>query len=202
MSGTNGTSVQFSDEAMAEFERICARYPVRRSALIPTLRLAQEEFGYLPPAAIRYVAELMDLSPMDVLSVTSFYEMLHTEPVGERHIWVCHNLTCALCGAEDIIRHIEGRLGIRVGQVTKDGRFSLGRAECLGACDRGPMLWSNDAFYVDLTPEKVDALIGEWKKETKEGGSGPPAGVAAGESSAENAGEPSPSDEVGAEEES
>ncbi|MFQ5912597.1 MAG: NADH-quinone oxidoreductase subunit NuoE [Nitrospinota bacterium] len=168
--------MRFSEEGLAEFERICGRYPVRRSALIPTLQLAQGEFEYLSPPVIQYVAELLELSAMDVLSVTSFYEMLHTEPAGKRHIWVCHNLSCNLFGAEEIIRRLEERLGIRVGQTTKDGRFSLARAECLGACDKAPMLWCNDAFCVNLTPEKVDALIAEWKKEMEGGGAESPAG--------------------------
>jgi hypothetical protein len=116
--------------------------------------------------------------------------MLHTEPLGKRHIWVCHNLSCHLGGAEDLIRHLEGRLGIRVGQVTKDGRFSLGRAECLGACDRPPMLWSNDSIFMDITPEKMDALIEEWKKEMDGGNGGPPSAVAAEETSPDEAEDP------------
>lgn len=162
------TVLKFSVEGMAEFERICSCYPEnrRRSALIPTLRLAQEEFGYLSPRAIQYVAELLGLSPMDVLSVTSFYEMLHTKPVGTRHLWVCHNLSCFLAGAEDIISHLERKLGIRVGEVTPDSRFSLERAECLGACDQAPMMWCNDELLVDLTPERLDELIDQWSKKT------------------------------------
>ena len=173
MSETPRTALAFSGEAMAEFEHLCAQYPLRRSALIPTLRLAQEEFGYLSPQAIQYVADLLELSAMDVLSVTSFYEMLHTEPVGKRHLWVCQNLTCHLAGAEDIIRGLEGKLGIRVGQVTRDGRFSLARAECLGACDHAPMMWCDDNLHVDLTPEKLDTLIDGWNREMDGGGTGP-----------------------------
>lgn len=190
MRETNGAPLRFSEVAMAEFERICARYPVRRSALIPALRLAQREFAYLSPEAIQYVADLLELSAMDVLAVTRFYEMLHTEPVGRRHLWVCHNLSCALRGAEDLIRHIEKRLGIRVGQATKDGRFSLGRAECLGACHRAPMFWCNEAYYEDLTPEKVDALLDRWNKEmdqaekAPEAAQGKPAAAAGGDGQA------------------
>ena len=175
MSETPRTALAFSDEAMAEFERLCAQYPLRRSALIPTLQLAQEEFGYLSPGAIQYVADLLELSAMDVLSVTSFYEMLHTKPVGKRHLWVCQNLLCYMAGAEDVIRGLERKLGIRVGQVTPDGRFSLGRAECLGACDHAPMMWCDDNLHVDLTPEKLDALIGGWNREMDGGEGGPDA---------------------------
>ena len=202
MSDSHGVALRFSDDGMAEFERICARYPEdrRRSALIPTLRLAQEEFGYLSPAAIQYVAGLLELSPMDVFSVTSFYEMLHTEPVGEHHLWICHNLSCFLAGAENIIKHLEGKLGIRVGEVSRDRRFSLARAECLGACDRAPMMWCNDELIVDLTPERLDELIDQWSKGTANGSNGgmaeadadpnaAPAGEGGGGASPESSGE-------------
>lgn len=156
--------VRFSPEAQAEFERLLGEFPLRRSALLPTLRLAQAEFGYLSPPVIRYVAELLGLSPMEVYSVTSFYEMLHTRPVGRYHLCVCRNLSCTLRGAEEILRHLERRLGIRVGQTTKDGRFSLAVTECLGSCGTAPMFWCNDAFYENLTPKRVDELLDAWAK--------------------------------------
>ena len=123
-----------ANETKQRFDELVKRYPEKRSALIPILHEVQAEVGYLSPEAIEWVAGYLGLGPADVMSVASFYDMLNLEPVGKHMIYVCHNLTCSLLGAEGVIRHLEGRLGIRMGETTPDGLISLKRMECLASC--------------------------------------------------------------------
>src|SRR5574337_892385 len=116
-----------SEETKKRFEELVARYPEKRSALIPILHEVQAEAGYLSPEAVEWVAGYLGLSPADVMSVASFYDMFSLEPVGKHLIYVCQNLTCSLLGAEPLIRHLEDRLGIRMGETTLDGLSSLKR---------------------------------------------------------------------------
>jgi NADH-quinone oxidoreductase E subunit len=148
-----------SEAKRQEFDALVARYPERRSALIPLLHELQAEGGHLSPEAIEWVAAYLELSAADVMSVASFYDMLNLEPVGRHLIYVCQNLTCALLGAEALIRHLEARLGIRMGETTPDGRITLKRMECLAACGAGPALQVNGLYHERMTPEKLDALL-------------------------------------------
>ena len=135
------------------------RYPEQRSALIPILHEVQAEVGYLSPEAIQWVAVLLGLSPADVMSVASFYDMLNLEPVGKHMIYVCQNLTCSLLGAESLIGHLENRLGIRMGQTTADGLITLKRMECLASCGTAPAIQIDGIFYERMTPGKLDELL-------------------------------------------
>lgn len=148
-----------SDETKRRFGELVARYPEKRSALIPILHEVQAEVGYLSPEAIAWVAAYLMLSPADVMSVASFYDMLHLEPVGRHMIYVCHNLTCALLGAERLIHHLEERLGIRMGETTPDGLISLKRMECLASCGTAPAIQIDGVYYERVTPEKLDELL-------------------------------------------
>ncbi len=148
-----------ANETKQRFDELVTRYPEKRSALIPILHEVQAEVGYLSPEAIEWVAGYLGLSPADVMSVASFYDMLHLEPVGKHIIYVCHNLTCSLLGAEGMIRHLEGRLGIRMGETTPDGLISLKRMECLASCGTAPAIQIDGIFHERVTPQKLDELL-------------------------------------------
>jgi NADH-quinone oxidoreductase subunit E len=157
--------MQFSPEAEALFQRIVARYPVRRAALLPTLWLAQEQYGHLSLEVMEYVAGRLDLTPAFVASVASFYTMFYKRPMGKYHVQVCTNLSCALVGAQRIVDCLRQRLGVGVGETTGDGRFSLSEVECLASCGTAPMMQINDDYWENLTPERtieiIDRLAGE-----------------------------------------
>jgi NADH-quinone oxidoreductase subunit E len=148
-----------SDERKQRFDDLVRRYPEKRSALIPILHEVQAEVGYLSPEAIDWVAAYLRLSPADVMSVASFYDMLNLEPVGKHMIYVCQNLSCALLGAERLIRHLESTLGIRMGETTPDGLISLKRMECLASCGTAPAIQIDGTFYEKMTPKKLDDLL-------------------------------------------
>jgi NADH-quinone oxidoreductase E subunit len=158
-------SLQFSSENEAMFQRIVARYPVKRAALLPTLWLAQGQWGYLSLEVMEYVAERLELKPAFVGSVASFYTMFYKRPMGRHHVQVCTNLSCALVGSDRILDCLRQRLGIEVGQTTADGKFSLDEVECLASCGTAPMMQINDDYWENLTPERtleiIDRLAGE-----------------------------------------
>lgn len=159
---------KFSDATMARAQEIISRYPAdkKKSALIPLLHLAQVEFdGWLSADAMTYVAKLLDIQPIEAFEVASFYSMFNLKPVGRCVIEVCRTSSCWLMGAEDVVRHIETKLGIRAGQTTADGQFTLKTVECLGACGYAPMMQVGDAFHEFLTLEKVDTLMEGFKEE-------------------------------------
>lgn len=152
----------FSDETLTLVNKIIARYPEGRqkSALLPVLHLAQSEFdGWLSPAVMDYVASLLNIKPIEVYEVATFYSMYNTEPVGRCLIEVCQTGPCWLRGSDDIVDHLEKKLGIRNGETTPDGMFTLKTVECLGSCGTAPMLQCGAEYYENLTPEKVDVLV-------------------------------------------
>ncbi len=148
-----------SDETKKQFDDLVKRYPEKRSALIPILHEVQAEVGYLSPEAIEWVAVYLGLSPADVMSVASFYDMLNLEPVGKHMIYVCQNLSCALLGAEGLIHHLESRLGIRMGETTPDGLITLKRMECLASCGTAPAIQIDGIYYERMTTQKLDDLL-------------------------------------------
>jgi len=143
----------------ARARQLMELYPHPRSALIPICHLAQEEDGWLRPEAIDEIAGLVGLEPAEVLGTASFYEMLHTEPVGTYVVSVCTNIACMLRGAYELLDHIEGTLGIRTGATTPDGTFTLEDAECIADCGRAPCLQVNHRFVGNVTPESFDRLV-------------------------------------------
>ncbi len=151
-------------EDQQRFARILERYPTRRSAIMPTLWLIQDRFGYVSDAAVAWVAEQLELSEAKVREVLSFYFMFRTEPQARYVLQVCHNICCHISGSRAIIAHLEKRLGIRVGETTPDGMFALEGVECLGACGHGPVLQLGKHLYEHLTPQKVDALLESLRK--------------------------------------
>ena len=157
---------RFSDATLAQYREILARYPQRRAALMPTLWLAQREFGWLSLPVMEYVAELMELPIAWVTSTASFYTMYWKEPKGRWHIQLCRNLPCALRGAREIQQTVEGRLCIRDGQRTADGRFSLEEVECLASCGTAPVLQLNNAeYHENLTVEQTLTLLDRLARE-------------------------------------
>lgn len=152
-------AVTFSKASQDRFAEILTRYPTKRAAIMPTLWLAQKEFGYLSEETLAYVAGLLDLSPAFVASVASFYTMYYKKPMGRHHVQVCTNLSCALTGSDVILACLKSRLGIDVGETTADGKFSLDEVECLASCGTGPMMQIDDDYWEDLTTEKTLEII-------------------------------------------
>jgi len=149
----------FTAEQLADVERLKARYPDPRGALLPVLHLAQETFGWISLEVEEYVAGLFGLSPAHVHEVVTFYTLLFRQPRGRHVIAVCHNLSCHLLGAKGILEHLERRLGIGVGETTPDGRVTLLGVECLCACEQAPMMQVDDRYEGHLTPDKVDRIL-------------------------------------------
>ncbi len=156
--------IQFSQEKLNKVAEIIARYPEgkQKSALIPLLHLAQEEFGgWLDVPVMDYVASLLSINPIEVYEVATFYTMFNMKPVGKYVLEVCQTGPCMLCGSDKIIDHIKNKLGIKEGETTADGLFTLKPAECLGACGYAPMMQLGKFYKEHLTIEKVDKLIEE-----------------------------------------
>jgi NADH-quinone oxidoreductase subunit E len=155
----------FSEDAKQTLNKIIAKYPTKKAALLPALWLAQEEYGgWLPAEAMAEVAGYLDLAKAEVEGVATFYTMYNKTPVGRFHIEVCHNIACMVRGSDDLIEHIGGKLGIREGETTPDKRFTLSAAECLGACANAPCFMIGDRYYEDITTEKADKILDELSK--------------------------------------
>jgi NADH-quinone oxidoreductase subunit E len=154
--------IQFDAADQAKLKEMLGRYPgdQRESAIMPALWLAQERFGFISQNAVDLVASALDVDASEVAGVASFYTMYHLEPVGRHVIQVCCTLSCALVGAERLVKRFEQRLGIHVGETTQDGRFTLKKVECLAACGYAPMLQVNEQkFLENLTEADVDRIV-------------------------------------------
>ncbi|MEO0001828.1 MAG: hypothetical protein RL766_1874 [Bacteroidota bacterium] len=154
--------IKFSEDKLKEVQAMIDRYPEgkQKSALIPLLHLAQEEFGgWLSPETMDYVASLLGVESIEVYEVATFYSMYNLKPVGKHVFEVCHTGPCMLRGSDDIITYIKQKLDIKVGETTADGMFTLKTVECLGACGYAPMMQLGMHYKEHLTPEKVDAII-------------------------------------------
>ena len=146
-----------------EIDDILSRYPVKRSALIPLLYLAQRETGYINETAMIEIAGILKLTPPQVYETATFYTMLNLKQVGKFHIQVCKSLMCALVGSDTLIGWIKTKLGIGPGETTPDGAFTLSTVECLAACGTGPMMQINDDYYERLTEDKLDRILSDLK---------------------------------------
>lgn len=153
-----------SEGLKQKFDTIIARYPLKRSAIVPLLLFAQDEIGYVSDEAIEEIAQRVGVQPIEVVEDISYYSMLHRQPIGKYNLQVCTNISCMLRGSEEIFQHCAKKLGIGHKQTTLDGMFSLEEVECLGACCGAPAMQVNYDYYENLTPEKVDELIEELKK--------------------------------------
>lgn len=163
-------NIKFSNETMEVVQSLIKRYPEgkQKSALLPLLHIAQAEFdGWLSVPVMDHVASILNIQPIEVYEVASFYSMYNLKPVGKCLIEVCRTSSCWLRGAEDVIHHIEKKLNIKEGETTEDGKFSLKAVECLGSCGTAPMLQIGEDFHENLTMDKVDALLAKWKNADK-----------------------------------
>ncbi len=151
-----------SDESRADIDRWIAKYPPerKRSAVMAGLRIAQEQNGgWLTDDLITAVAHYLDMEPISAFEVASFYSMYELKPVGKHKICVCTNISCMLCDSDKVVDHLQQRLGIKMGETTDDGRFTLKEVECLGACVNAPMFAIGRDYYENLTPEKIDKIL-------------------------------------------
>jgi NADH-quinone oxidoreductase subunit E len=142
-------------------QAIAAHYPGRRSLTLPALRFAQEEHGWLPPEAIREVADVLDLTPAYCEAVASFYDMFHLEPVGRHMVEICTNLSCALVGAQRVVDAFEAAFGVRAGETTDDGEITFRAVECLGGCGYAPVVAVDERYRHHVKPEDAAAIVEE-----------------------------------------
>ncbi len=149
----------FSDEQEKEITRIVAKYPFKKSAMLPLLTLVQRAEREVSPAAMVAISKKLDCSPAYVQSVMSFYTMYHAEKVGKYMILFCINISCQLNGCDKLLEYTAGKLGITVGETTPDGKFTLHREECLAACTEAPMMRVNDIYYGALTEQRIDDVL-------------------------------------------
>jgi NADH-quinone oxidoreductase subunit E len=165
-----GLKVAFTPETLEKIKAIISHYPKgqQKSALIPVLHIAQEEFGgSLNVDIMDYVAELLEITPIEVYEVATFYSQFYLDPVGKYVIEVCQTGPCAICGADDMIAYLEEKLQIKVGETTEDKLFSLKAVECLGACGSAPVMQVNSEFHEFLDLKKIDEIIAQLRSESE-----------------------------------
>jgi NADH-quinone oxidoreductase subunit E len=143
----------------AEIDRILARYPIKNSAVLPVLYIAQDEYGHVNIDHIQEVADILEMPYTDVYEVATFYSLIYDQPVGRWVLQVCDDNPCCFTGTEELVADLEERLGIQAGETTPDGLFTLQRVKCIGACHRAPVMQANLEFVYDLTPDKVPAML-------------------------------------------
>lgn len=158
----------FTEENERSFQDILSRYPAdqRKAATLPTLWLAQEQHGWLPPEVLKYCAQRLEVTPAHVLGVATFYTMFLTEKPGAHLLEVCTSVSCCLTGGRETLSYLCEKLDVLPGATTADGKFTVRGAECLGSCDTSPMMQvDNDVYVENLTPEKLDSLVDELKEQ-------------------------------------
>ena len=157
---TNGTPKEiFTFVSTEKVKKILSQYPDKQSATLPLLHLAQLENGYISGAVINTVADLVDCYPAVVMDCVSFYTMLYTKPQGRHIIQVCQTLSCSLNGADALVDHVTNKYGIKPGETTKDGRFTLMKVECLGSCGTAPVVQINKEYHEGLSQKLIDELL-------------------------------------------
>ena len=156
--------MKFSDQFEQRFSEMLKHYPTQRSVLVPTLLYAQDEIGYLSDEVISEIAGRLELTELDVRNVISYYSMLSTKPRGKFNVQVCTNIACMLCGVEEIFQNCRQKLGVGHKGTTHDGLFSLEEVECIGACSWAPAAQVNYDFHENLTTEKMDRVLDEYRR--------------------------------------
>ena len=157
-------SLNFTETTRKKIDKIIAGYPRKEAALLPVLHLTQQEFGRITAAEEQLVADLLEIKPVEVREVVSFYTMYNRLPVGKYHIQVCSNLSCSLLGSGALIDYLTDKLGIRPGETTEDKMFTLSTVECLGACEMAPCMMINFEYYGNLDKTKIDKILDDLKQ--------------------------------------
>jgi len=150
---------KFNNENIQKIEQLKKRYPKPSALSLPLLWMAQYQDGYISMEAIKEIALICEVPPMEIYRVATFYTMFNLEPIGKYHIQLCKTLSCKLCGKDDILQKIKDLLSIEVGETTSDNLFTLSQVECLGSCGSAPMMQINDDFHENLTDEKVEKIL-------------------------------------------
>ncbi len=163
----------FAEKYQAEIKGLIARFPHKKSAVLPLMHLAQHHYGYTSDEAMREVAAILDLDPTHVLSLAGFYTLYYEEPVGKYVLEICNDLACALRGADQFVEMACDKLGVDVDETTADGLFTIKTVMCLAACDRAPMLQCNLKFEENLDEAKFEALLARLRTEAADGAAGP-----------------------------
>lgn len=156
---TEDKQYALTEKLIKKINEIAEQFPEKGSALLPSLHVIQDEFGWVPYKAVRQLADILEIAPNKIYGVLTFYTMFNTEPVGKFHIQICRNISCSLMGSKNIVEHVSNKLHIEPGETTKDGEFSLSLVECLGACGSAPVMMINDTYHENLTEEKVDKIL-------------------------------------------
>lgn len=159
MEQTSDTQVAFDAKNEEKFQNLLGKYPTKQAVVLPALWLAMDQWGYITPEIMEYVARRLDQSPVSVFAVVEFYTMFKTEKTGQHHIQLCRNMTCTMRGCEDLEALITDRIGIGPGGKTEDGLFSLELVECLGSCGTAPVMRMDEHYFENLTEEKLDRII-------------------------------------------
>ncbi len=172
--------LEFSAQSKQRVDKALAQYPNKQAALLPVLHIAQDQFGHLPDEVLELVAKTLELAPAHVFGVITFYTMFHREQHGKNELMVCTNVSCMLRGAYDMLAYLEKKLGIKAGETTADGAFSIVEEECLAACANAPMMICGNQYFLDLTEQKLDTIIDDlrtrWQQRNPGAGGGGPAG--------------------------
>ena len=156
--------MKFSDQLEARFSEMISHYPTKRSLLVPFLLYIQDELGYLTQEAIDEMASRCEITPLEVKNVISYYSMLRTKPAGKYNVQVCTNICCMLRGGEEMLDHVKHRLGVVANKgITADGVFSVEEVECIGACSWAPAMQVNYDFHENLTEEKIDQILADYR---------------------------------------
>jgi NADH-quinone oxidoreductase subunit E len=160
--------MRFSDQFESRFAEMLTHYPTKRSVLVPTLLYAQDEIGFLSDEVIKELADRLELTELEVRNVISYYSMLTTRPRGKYNVQVCTNIACLLRGADELFEHCENKFGVKHKGTTADGVFSLEEVECIGACSWAPAVQVNYDFHENLTTEKLDQVLDQYKRGTQQ----------------------------------
>lgn len=158
-----GEKIMFSDAIVQAIKKVQQRYPDMQGAVLPALHIIQKEYGHLTYEAMRFVSQQLRVPESDVFGTATFYSLYRWKNHGRHQIQICHNLSCSLLGAETMIAHLEKKLGVCEGQVTKDGRFSFIRMECIGRCDGAPAMLVDDDYHGELTVAKIDDILAKYE---------------------------------------
>ena len=157
--------MKFSDQLEARFAEMIPHYPAKRSLLVPFLLYTQDEYGYVTDPVIEELARRLEITELDIRGVISYYSMLRTKPGGKYNVQVCTNICCLLRGGEQMLEHVRNELGVQVNQgTTADGTFSVEEVECIGACSWAPAMQVNYDFHDNLTPERIDQILEEYRQ--------------------------------------